>query len=289
MRFSAKAHHSAADRPIVKDTANMTDAPSMREPLDALLYTRIPEKRRGTGLTIPNKVDVDPPNLRPSDVFRPGPGPVNRRQQRFIAGAQSGRPYISALIYTDGACLSNGQWDARAGWAVSFGSLYGQVLSGRLERRGPFGDVAEQTSNRAELRAAVAGLRCFQWAHDGFGAVVVASDSVYLVEGITVWARSWIRNGWRTAEGEPVKNRDLWEVLLGEVERWHELGVLIVFFGGFRGSGTRSLIVGRRRELRDWRRDNSMILWSPRTSNGQQRKPNSLCWKGYANLILLPL
>jgi ribonuclease HI len=53
----------------------------------------------------------------------------------------------------------------------------------------------------------------------GFSTLVIATDSDYVVKGATEWVSSWIRKGWKTAKGTAVQNRDLWEALLGEVER----------------------------------------------------------------------
>jgi ribonuclease HI len=55
----------------------------------------------------------------------------------------------------------------------------------RLERRGPAGQGYPQESNRAPLRAAIALLQCHQWREEGWSAVIIASDSEYLAEGIT--------------------------------------------------------------------------------------------------------
>lgn len=136
----------------------------------------------------------------------------------------------AAVMFTDGACLDNGQPPARAGWAVWFGpEPEARTLYGRLECKGPIGDASEQTSNRAGLRAAISGLRCLPWIEDGYNRVVIASDSEYLVEGATAWLKKWILNGWKTARGDAVKNKDLWEMLLGEVERYHEARVRVDF------------------------------------------------------------
>jgi ribonuclease HI len=29
-------------------------------------------------------------------------------------------------------------------------------------------------------------------------------------QGITTWIKNWKRNGWKTASGTPVKNKELW-------------------------------------------------------------------------------
>lgn len=139
---------------------------------------------------------------------------------------------------TDGACLNNGQSNPRAGWAFYQGeSISGKpdVVSGRLENRGPWGDEGIQTSSRAELRAVLAALRFRHWRGEGFKTVVFATDSSYVVDGATQWARGWVNNGWRTkgprgSGGSVVKNKDLWEMLLGECERAHGHGLAIQFW-----------------------------------------------------------
>ncbi|KAJ9145311.1 Ribonuclease H [Pleurostoma richardsiae] len=137
------------------------------------------------------------------------------------------------LVYADGACAHNGQLEPRAGWAVVCGrpeldeKINCYVVSGRLENKGPFGNEAVATSNRAELRAAIAALRLCDWRGEGYDAIVIATDSSYVVDGATGWAKSWVRNGWKTRTGRDVQNKDLWDLLLGEVERWNDQGLRI--------------------------------------------------------------
>lgn len=130
--------------------------------------------------------------------------------------------------------MNNGQANPKAGWAFVSGSSQGTsglaAISGRLEKRGPFGDPAIQSSNRAELRAVIAALRFRYWKGEGYSGIVVATDSEYVVAGCTSWAKSWVRNGWKTNGNADVKNKDLWEMLLGEVERWHDDGVSVQFW-----------------------------------------------------------
>ncbi|OWT42227.1 RNase H domain protein [Pochonia chlamydosporia 170] len=137
------------------------------------------------------------------------------------------------LIYADGACLNNGQPNPKAGWAFVFKPDTNQpsgIVSARLEKKGPFGDAFAQTSNRAELRAVLAALRFRHWRGEGFSTLVFATDSEYVAEGATSWIRGWVRNGWKTSTGADVKNKDMCEVLLGEVERWDDEGLKIQFW-----------------------------------------------------------
>jgi ribonuclease HI len=93
-------------------------------------------------------------------------------------------------IYTDGSCLGN---PGPGGWAV-IGPNFN--LSGGL---------AHTTNNAMELTAA---LKCLE--HTGSNNIVIYTDSCYLKNGITKWILNWKKNGWKTAGGQPVKNRELW-------------------------------------------------------------------------------
>ncbi|GAB0133779.1 hypothetical protein EsDP_00002175 [Epichloe bromicola] len=174
---------------------------------------------------VPPALDATPDVLFPPSISYRASPPV----LRYIRHDDSQQ----MLIYADGACLYNGQANARAGWAFVLKPTTDQSrghISGRLENKGPFGDPSDQTSNRAELRAILAALRFRHWAGEGFKTLVFATDSVYVAKGATQWAQTWLRNGWRTSTTEAVKNKDLWEMLLGEVERWDSWGLKIQFW-----------------------------------------------------------
>lgn len=108
------------------------------------------------------------------------------------------RPVV--VLFTDGACSGN---PGPGGWACILADAQGRVreLAGREDRT---------TNNRMELTAVIEGLRAAQGLP---GPAVVHTDSSYVIGGITAWIRNWKRRGWRTAEGEPVKNEDLWRAL----------------------------------------------------------------------------
>lgn len=142
------------------------------------------------------------------------------------------------LIYTDGSCLNNGQLPPSAGCAFVYRPFAGpdgvSVRNGgvcfRLETRGPEGANYPQTSNRAELRAVIAALQFSSWEREGWESLVIASDSEYVVLGITQWIQQRERNGWVTSPGRAVMNRDLWVVLKGELERYLDRGVRVTFW-----------------------------------------------------------
>ena len=101
-------------------------------------------------------------------------------------------------IHTDGACLGN---PGPGGWAAL-------LRHGSTERE-LVGGEADTTNNRMELMAAIASLEALNSACE----VVLHTDSQYVKKGIGEWLPNWIRRGWKTAAGDPVKNKDLWERL----------------------------------------------------------------------------
>ncbi len=40
--------------------------------------------------------------------------------------------------------------------------------------------------------------------------IVIVTDSEYVKNGITKWIHSWLKNSWKTASKQPVKNKELW-------------------------------------------------------------------------------
>jgi ribonuclease HI len=110
-----------------------------------------------------------------------------------------------ALIWTDGACQGN---PGPGGWAAIVCHPDGSEteLSGGLPHT---------TNNIMEMIAALEGLRSLS---AGARACVV-TDSRYVCDGMTSWMAGWIRRGWRTAAGKPVKNQELWQALAAERER----------------------------------------------------------------------
>jgi len=66
------------------------------------------------------------------------------------------------------------------------------------------------TNNRMELMAAIQGLESLTRPAE----VTIWTDSTYVKNGITTWVKNWQRNSWRTADKKPVKNEDLWRLLV---------------------------------------------------------------------------
>ena len=101
-------------------------------------------------------------------------------------------------IRTDGACLGN---PGPGGW--------GALLRCKGRERELSGGDPATTNNRMELMGAIMALETLSEPC----TVVLHTDSQYVRQGITLWMPNWVRRGWKTAGGDPVKNRDLWERL----------------------------------------------------------------------------
>ncbi|KAL9624787.1 MAG: hypothetical protein Q9160_001142 [Pyrenula sp. 1 TL-2023] len=165
------------------------------------------------------------PSDTPSSLFKPGrPSPMT--SERIVRMGERSE----GLIFTDGACLNNGQANPTAGWAFVISTAPLRAYSGRLELKGADGQHYPQTSNRAELRAVIAASQFRAWDGEQFRRIIFASDSEYVVRGATEWMSKWVDNRWRNNRGKPVANCDLWKVLLRELEKWDQRGLRVLFW-----------------------------------------------------------
>ena len=109
----------------------------------------------------------------------------------------------TAEIWADGACSGN---PGPAGW----GYLVKIATSKSHHEYTGSGYIESGTNNIAELTAAIEALRSLK---QQCSAIVVYSDSKYVIEGITNWIHGWKRRNWLTSSKKPVANKALWEDL----------------------------------------------------------------------------
>lgn len=103
------------------------------------------------------------------------------------------------IIYTDGACSGN---PGPGGW--------GAILMYKGAKKEISGGCENTTNNIMEITAVVEALKCLKVESN----VQVYSDSAYTVNAFKQgWIYNWIKNGWKTANKEPVKNKELWQEL----------------------------------------------------------------------------
>ncbi len=112
---------------------------------------------------------------------------------------------MKVIIYTDGSARSN---PGRGGYGavLKYTNPAGKTFTSELSR-----GYAKTTNNRMELMAVIVALEALNRPCE----VEVHSDSQYVVNAFNKhWIDGWKKRRWKTANKQPVKNRDLWERLL---------------------------------------------------------------------------
>nr|KAF6308132.1 hypothetical protein mMyoMyo1_008908 [Myotis myotis] len=102
------------------------------------------------------------------------------------------------VVYTDGCCSCNGRRRARAGIGVYWGPGHPLNVGIRLPGR--------QTNQRAEIHAACKAIE--QARAQNITKLVLYTDSMFTINGITSWVQGWKENGWRTSAGKAVTNKE---------------------------------------------------------------------------------
>ena len=103
------------------------------------------------------------------------------------------------IIYTDGACSGN---PGPGGWAA--------VLIYNGKEKEISGGNKNTTNNIMEITAVIEGLKALKYPCE----VELYSDSAYVVNTFTQgWIFNWVQKGWKTASGDSVKNKELWQEL----------------------------------------------------------------------------
>ena len=112
-------------------------------------------------------------------------------------------------IYTDGSCLEN---PGNGGWAA--------IIIDDEKKTEIRGSKKNTTNNQMELLAPIQALKKVPKG----SKIEIFTDSKYVKLGITEWIHSWKKNGWKTANKQPVKNKELWaelDLLTNEFEiKW---------------------------------------------------------------------
>ena len=98
-------------------------------------------------------------------------------------------------IYTDGSCIGN---PGNGGWAAII------INDGKMTTIK--GSKKNTTNNQMELFAPIKALKKIPKG----SKVQIFTDSKYVKSGITEWIHNWKKNGWKTANKQQVKNKELW-------------------------------------------------------------------------------
>lgn len=104
------------------------------------------------------------------------------------------------VIFTDGATSGN---PGPGGWGTIVSSMSEVIELGGFE--------ASTTNNRMELMALIEGLARVEKL--SAGSITIYCDSSYVIDGAKKNLPNWKNRNWKTLQGEPVKNQDLWQRL----------------------------------------------------------------------------
>ena len=119
----------------------------------------------------------------------------------------------NVTIYTDGACSGN---PGPGGW--------GSILMYKDIKKEISGSSKNTTNNIMELTAVIEALKLLKHPCK----VDIYSDSSYVVNAfLQGWIYNWIKKNWKTASGDPVKNKELWQELY-ELTKIHEVNFIKV-------------------------------------------------------------
>ncbi|MCL2420832.1 MAG: ribonuclease HI [Defluviitaleaceae bacterium] len=114
------------------------------------------------------------------------------------------------ILYTDGACSGN-PGPGGYGVVLLFSDSKGNVHRKEFSEGDP-----QTTNNRMEIMGVIKGLEMLKEPC----VVTLYSDSRYVVDAIEKgWAVRWRQNNWMRNKKDPALNVDLWEQLLGLLEK----------------------------------------------------------------------
>lgn len=115
------------------------------------------------------------------------------------------------IAYTDGSAVVSGENKGKGGLGVYFPNFNGRP-------RGVHRGFRNTKTGRVEIMALIYAIRSFNKNDTELTTLKVYSDSQYVVKSFTEKRlEKWVLNGWRNTTGN-VKNRDLWETLLNEID-----------------------------------------------------------------------
>ncbi|KAF7303056.1 Ribonuclease H [Mycena kentingensis (nom. inval.)] len=122
------------------------------------------------------------------------------------------------VICTDGACPGNGKTGSVAGVGVWFGENDARNISERLP--------GAQTNNCAELTAI---LRALETVPFGKETIILTTDSSYSIDCFNKYIPGWRKNRWIKADGQPVKNKELLQLISAHLDERKRRGQLVEF------------------------------------------------------------
>ena len=167
---------------------------------------------------------------------------------------------IQKTIAIDGACRRNGRPDC-----ISSGACFVVTYDTETKTESSYANSLyeeQSTSQRGELHGLLLALEHVASTHVDS---IIITDSEYLFNTMSKgWVDRWLHNGWLTAQGDPVKNADLWKNIWSIYQQVEDLVMFYHIKGHLLSVGQKKChdllyhdITGY--ELYEWARDNKAI------------------------------
>lgn len=113
-------------------------------------------------------------------------------------------------VFTDGSAYKNGSKHCVGGYGVFWGLEDPRNVSIPVLKH-------PVTNNICELKAILHALQNMKISFDH--PIYIISDSKYCIQCFTEWYYRWKINNWKTSFGKPIKNKELIQLILAEIQR----------------------------------------------------------------------
>lgn len=108
------------------------------------------------------------------------------------------------IFFTDGSTLNNQEkGKRRGGIGVFFGDNDPRNISYSLKESKYF----KVTNQVAELLACIKGIETLLGSEKTIAKqIIIYTDSMYIINSISSWAKNWMKNDWKKSNGRTVEN-----------------------------------------------------------------------------------
>lgn len=113
----------------------------------------------------------------------------------------------SITIFTDGAVPNNqNKGNRKGGIGVFFGDDDPRNISIGIKE-----SVKTKVTNQiCELLACILGIEKILASQEILNTkIIIYTDSMYIINAITIWSDNWIKNNWKKADNKPIQNEEL--------------------------------------------------------------------------------
>ena len=170
----------------------------------------------------------------------------------------------NVIIYSDGAARGNPNGPGGYGTVIQYTDTSGTLHEKELSE-----GFNPTTNNRMELLGAIAGLEALRFRCH----VDLYSDSSYLINSFNShWISGWMKNGWKTASGQRVKNQDLWRRLLSAMEPHEVVFHWVKGHNGHEGNERCDRLATSAADAQTQKKPNLEILQIPQHSRNKNKE-----------------